>query len=155
MLRAWTRDGHFWQFLISIIDRFQKRLIEYSGVNRILAPAVMRCQQRAETRARTGFTIDVTSYKVLIIMLMSLMFMADLCYIFIYIIKWFLKSPACFRSHTKYENNFNWSMHTVEQIWWKKSLLHYYRIIIFFKEISKSNMTISINNNNKHETKHW
>ncbi len=82
------------------------------------------------------------------------MFMADLCYIFIYIIKWFLKSPACFRSHTKYENNFNWSMPTVEQIWRKKSLLHYYRISIFLKEMSKSNMTIS-NNNNKHETKHW
>ncbi len=48
------------------------------------------------------------------------MFMADLCYIFIYIIKWFLKSPACFRSHTKYKNNFNLSMSTVEQIWWKK-----------------------------------
>ncbi len=31
------------------------------------------------------------------------MFMADLCYIFIYIIKWFLKSPACFQSHTKYK----------------------------------------------------
>ncbi len=44
-------------------------------------------QQHAESRARTGFTIDFTSYKVLIIMLMSLMFMADLCYIFIYIIK--------------------------------------------------------------------
>ncbi len=29
------------------------------------------------------------------------MFMADLYYIFIYIIKWFLKSPACFRSRTK------------------------------------------------------
>ncbi len=27
------------------------------------------------------------------------MLMADLCYICIYIIKWFLKSPACFRSH--------------------------------------------------------
>ncbi len=27
------------------------------------------------------------------------MLMADLCYIFI--IKWFLKSPACFRSRTK------------------------------------------------------
>ncbi len=47
------------------------------------------------------------------------MFMADLCYIFIDIIKWFLKSPACFRIHTEYENNFNWSMHTVEQIWQK------------------------------------
>ncbi len=44
------------------------------------------------------------------------MFMADLCYIFIYFIKWFLKSPASFQSHTKYENYFNWSMHTVEQI---------------------------------------
>ncbi len=31
------------------------------------------------------------------------MFMGDLCYIFIYIIKWFLKSPACFQSHTKYK----------------------------------------------------
>ncbi len=48
------------------------------------------------------------------------MFMADLCYIFIYIIKWFLKLPARFRSHKKYENNFNWSMPTVEQIWRKK-----------------------------------
>ncbi len=52
-------------------------------------------------------------------MLMSLMFVADLCYIFIYIIKWFLKLPACFRSHTKYKNNCNWSMHTAEQIWQK------------------------------------
>ncbi len=42
----------------------------------------MRFQQRAETRVRTEFTIDFTFYKVLIIMLMSLMFMADLCYIF-------------------------------------------------------------------------
>ncbi len=24
-----TRDGHFWQFLILIMDRFKKRLIEY------------------------------------------------------------------------------------------------------------------------------
>ncbi len=31
------------------------------------------------------------------------MFMADLCYIFLNIIKWFLKSSVCFRSHTKYE----------------------------------------------------
>ncbi len=38
-----------------------------------------------ETRARRGFTINFTFFKVLIIMLMSLMFMADLCYIFIYI----------------------------------------------------------------------
>ncbi len=68
------------------------------------------------------------------------MFMADLCYIFIYIIKWFLKFLACFRSHTKYENNLN-CMPNVEQIW-QKSLLHYYRISIFEKEISKSNMTI-------------
>ncbi len=66
------------------------------------------------------------------------MFMADLCYIFIYIIKWFLKSPACFRSHMKYENNFNWSMPTVEQIWGKKKkLLHYYRIS-FLKKYLKA-----------------
>ncbi len=32
-------------------------------------------------RAWRGFTIDFTFYKVLIIMLVSLMFMADLCYI--------------------------------------------------------------------------
>ncbi len=67
------------------------------------------------------------------------MFMADLRYIFIYIIKWFLKSPVCFRSHTKYENNFNWNMHTVEQIWRKR----YFGI--FEKETSKSNMTVSNN----------
>ncbi len=69
------------------------------------------------------------------------MFMADLHYISFYIIKesiLFLKSPACFRSH-KYENNFNWSMHTVEQIWRKK----YFGI--FEKETSKSNMTVSNN----------
>ncbi len=52
-----------------------------------------------DTRARRGFTIDFTFFKVLIIMLMSLMFMADLCYI--------PKSPACFRSHMKYTNYFN------------------------------------------------
>ncbi len=48
------------------------------------------------------------------------MFVADLCCISIYIIKWFLKSLVCFQSHTKYKNNSNWSMHTVEQIWQKK-----------------------------------
>ncbi len=51
------------------------------------APAVMSFQQRTETRARRGFTLDFTFYKDLIIMLMSLMFIADLYYIFIYIIK--------------------------------------------------------------------
>ncbi len=65
------------------------------------------------------------------------MFKADLCYIFIYIIKWFLKSPACFRSHTKYENNFNWSMPTVEQIWWKNITAALLGSVFFFKEISK------------------
>ncbi len=60
------------------------------------------------------------------------MFMADLCYI--------PKSPACFRSHMKYTNYFNWSMHTAEQIWRKK------RIFEFFKnKTSKSNMTVSNN----------
>ncbi len=39
------------------------------------------------SRESDGFTIDFTSYKVLIIMLMSLMFMAGLSDIFIYIIK--------------------------------------------------------------------
>ncbi len=48
------------------------------------------------------------------------MFMADLHYIFIYIIKGFLKSLAWFQSLTKYENYLNWSMHTVEQIRRKK-----------------------------------
>ncbi len=61
------------------------------------------------------------------------MFMADLCYIFIYIIKSFLKSAVWFWSHRKYENNFNISMHIVEQIT-KKS--------IFEKETSKSNMIV-------------
>ncbi len=46
------------------------------------SPAVMRFQKRTETRARRGFTIDFTSYEVLIITLS-------------------LKSPVCFRSHTK------------------------------------------------------
>ncbi len=67
------------------------------------------------------------------------MFMADLCYIFIYIIKWFLKSLACFWTHTKYKNYFNWSMLSVEQIWWEKK--KYFGI--FEKETSKSNMTVS------------
>ncbi len=41
-----------------------------------------------ETQTRRGFTIDFTFYKVIIIiMLMSLLFMTDLCYILIYIIK--------------------------------------------------------------------
>ncbi len=31
MLCIWCRDGHFCQFLISIIDRFQKLLIKYAG----------------------------------------------------------------------------------------------------------------------------
>ncbi len=88
-----------------------------------------------ETRERRGFTIGFTFYKVLIIMLVSLMFMADLCYIFIYIIKWFQKSPVCFWSCTKYENNCNWSMHTVEQIWTKKKHL---------KAIWPSQITVNI-----------
>ncbi len=72
------------------------------------------------------------------------MFMADLCYIFIYIIKWFLKSAT--KKKSNYENNCNWSMPTVEQIWWKTPLLH--RISIFDKETSKSNMTVSNNSIN-------
>ncbi len=89
------------------------------------------------------------------------MFMADLCYIFIYIIKWFLKSPVCFRSHVMYENYFNWSMPIVSQIWLgKKSLLNYYRISIFLKKhlkaIRPSQITQSISGIAfEHETKHW
>ncbi len=74
------------------------------------------------------------------------MFMADLCYIFIYIIKWFLKSPSCFWSHTKCENKFEGSM-PVEQIWQKKSILGF-----FFKETYKSNMTVS--NNSQYQALH-
>ncbi len=70
------------------------------------------------------------------------MFMAHLCYIFIYIIKWFLKSPACFQNLSKYKNYFNWSMPTAEQIWWKTSLLYYYKISIFEKENTKGNMIV-------------
>ncbi len=79
-------------------------------------------------------------------MLMSLMFIADLCYIFIYIIEWFLKLPVFFRSHTKYENNCNWNMYTIEQIWRKKIFL------FFLKETSKSNMTVS--NNSQYQALH-
>ncbi len=95
--------------------------------------AVMRFQQHAETQAMTGL------YKFLII-LMSFMFMAVLCYIFINIIKWYLKSPACFRSHTKYENYFNWRR--------KTSLLRYYRTSIFEKAASICNITVSNNSIN-------
>ncbi len=42
-----SRDGHFWQFLISIIDRFQKRFIEYSGV-RVRGMAVMEITKISE-----------------------------------------------------------------------------------------------------------
>ncbi len=68
------------------------------------------------------------------------MFEADLCYIFIYI-KRFLKLPACFQSHTKNENNFNLSM-----------LLNKYVYLIFEKDTSKSNMTVS--NNSQHRALH-
>ncbi len=42
-----SRDGYFWQFLISIIDRFQKRFIEYSGV-RVRCMAVMEITKISE-----------------------------------------------------------------------------------------------------------
>ncbi len=67
-------------------------------------------------------------------MLMSLQFMADLCYIFIYIIKWFLKSPACFQSHS--------TKPILIEVCWKTSLLHYCSDSIFEKETSKSKMTV-------------
>ncbi len=36
-----TRDRHFWQFLISIIDRFQKWLIEYSVGGALLSWSII------------------------------------------------------------------------------------------------------------------
>ncbi len=65
------------------------------------------------------------------------MFMADLCYIFIYIIKLFLKSPLCFRSHTKtilIEVCIRLNKYDENRYFW-----------IFEKETSKSNMTVSNN----------
>ncbi len=88
-----------------------------------------------ETRTRRG--LDFTSYKVLIIM-----FMADLCYIFIYVIKWFLKSPVCFRNHTKYENNFNWNMPTVFHMM-KKSIFRFLKKK-HLKTIWPSQITVNI-----------
>ncbi len=88
-----------------------------------------------ETRTRRG--LDFTIYKVLIIM-----FMADLCYIFIYIIKWFLKSPVCFRNHTKYENNFNWNMPTVFHMM-KKSIFRFLKKK-HLKTIRPSQITVNI-----------
>ncbi len=59
--------------------------------------------------------------------------MADLSYIYQNVSK-----ISCVFSKP-YENYFNWSMPTVEQIW---------RISIFEKETSKSNMTVSNNSVN-------
>ncbi len=85
------------------------------------------------------------------------MFMADLCYIFIYIIKWFLKLPACFRSHTKYENNFNWSMNKYDEkhhcciiigsLFLKKKHLK----AIWPSQITQSTSVMAF----EHEIKHW
>ncbi len=47
------------------------------------------------------------------------MFMADFCYICIYIIKWFLKSPARFQSHTKYKKNYLIEVCLLLNIWRK------------------------------------
>ncbi len=84
------------------------------------------------------------------------MFMADLCYIFIYIIKWFLKSPVCFRSHAKYDLIFDWSMPSVEQIWQKKFLGIFEKETSSLKAIWPSQITITISVIAfDHETKHW
>ncbi len=45
-LLAGRRDGHFWQFLISIIDRFQKRLL--GGAGRVRGMAVMEIMKISE-----------------------------------------------------------------------------------------------------------
>ncbi len=62
---------------MNFVTRYRER-------ERERAPAVMCFQQHSETRVRMEFTIDFTSYKVLIIMhyiIMSLMFM-QICAIF-------------------------------------------------------------------------
>ncbi len=86
------------------------------------------------------------------------MYMADLCYIFIYIIKLFLKPPACFRSHTKYTFFFievclllnKYDHHCVifiGSVFLKKKAL---------KAIWPSQITLSISGIAfEHETKHW
>ncbi len=89
------------------------------------------------------------------------MFMADLCSIFIYIIKWFLKSPACFRSQSKYENYFI----EVYLLLNKYDEKHHCVIIIIgsvflkkkhLKAIRLSQITPSISGIAfEHETKHW
>ncbi len=72
------------------------------------------------------------------------MFMADLCYISIYIIKWFLKLPACFvfeaiRSTKTILIEVCLLLNKYDE---KKSLLNCYRISIFKKETFKSNTTV-------------
>ncbi len=90
------------------------------------------------------------------------MFMADLCYIFIYIIKWFLKSPACFQSHTKFKNYFNWSMPTVEQIWQQNHCCIIIGSVFFLKKHLKAIRPSQITQLEsisdiafEHESKHW
>ncbi len=51
------------------IPREREREREGEKCARERAPAVVRFQQHTETRTKRGFTIDFTSYKVLIIML--------------------------------------------------------------------------------------
>ncbi len=69
-------------FKLRAIERERVREREREMRARESAPAMMHFQQRTETRTRRGFIIDFPSYKVLIIVLMSLMFMSDLCYNF-------------------------------------------------------------------------
>ncbi len=38
-------DVHFWQFRILIIDKFQKRLIEYSGVRGMTVMEIMKMSE--------------------------------------------------------------------------------------------------------------
>ncbi len=69
-----NRDGPFWQFLISIIDRFKKyihRVLGGWGVGFVRtreSPHHGALSTTHETWTSRGFTIDFTSYKIFIIM---------------------------------------------------------------------------------------
>ncbi len=93
---------------------------------------MMRFKQRAETQSRTGFTIDFTFYKVLIIILMPFNVYGRFV-LYFHLHYQVIPKIACMFSKP-YEV--------------KTSLLHYYRIGIFLKETSKSNVTVSNNSVN-------
>ncbi len=69
-----------------------------------------------ETQARRGVTIEFTFYKVLIIMLVINVYGSFVLYFHLHYQE--IPKIDCFFS--KHENNFNLSMHTVEQMTKKK-----------------------------------